>query len=280
MIQKHLFSFFSGENMNLTSQKIAELELIIPTVVKGLAEVVPGVEVVLRDDIVILSSHSFPSADINRAYLFRTPPENTDALIDEVIDFFNSRELPAIIMASPACQPDDLPQRLEARGFACQETDEAWMVLDGLQKIKVPKLDRKVTVRRVESREDVAAFAEVMTGAYDMPSEWAPSLAQILEPTTTVPGFAHYLAFVKDIPAATLTLMRHKQYTTIGSAGVLPEYRGTNVIYNTAVDVLSEAKRDGVETVVLQTSLGTRFERFLRIAGFKLAFRRTEYKLE
>jgi len=266
--------------MNLTPQKIAELELIIPTVVQGLIEIVPGVDVILRDDIVILSSHSFPSADINRAYLFRTTPERTDALIDEVVEFFKSRDLPASIMVSPACIPEDLPQRLEARGFTLQETDEAWMVLEGLQKIKVPKIDRRVSVKRVESKADVEAFAEVMTGAYDMPSDWIPFLAQILEPTITVLGFAHFLALVKGVPAGTLTLMRHKQCVTIGSAGVLPQYRGTSIIYNMAVDVLSEAKRDGIETVVLQTSLGTKFERYLRIAGFKLAFRRTEYKLE
>lgn len=266
--------------MNLTPQQIAELELIIPTIAQGLVEAVPGVEVVLRDDIVILSSHSFPSADINRAYLFRTTPEHTDALIDEVVDFFKTRELPASIMVSPACAPDDLPVRLEARGFLRQETDEAWMVLEGLQKIKAPKIDRSVTVKRVEDQADVVSFAEVMTGAYDMPADWAPFLAQMLEPTIAVPGFAHYLAFVKGVPAATLTLMRHGQYATIGSGGVLPEYRGTRTIYNMAVEVLSEAKRDGVETVVGQTSLGPKFERYLRIGGFKLAFRRTEYKLE
>ena len=78
--------------MKLTPQKIAELELIIPTIAQGLMAAVPGVEVLLRDDLVILSSHSFPSADINRAYLFRTTPEGTDALIDEVVDFFKARE--------------------------------------------------------------------------------------------------------------------------------------------------------------------------------------------
>ena len=72
--------------MDLDPQKIVELETIIPTIAQGLVEAIPGVEVVLRDDIVILSSHSFPSADINRAYLFRTKPESTDALIDEVVD--------------------------------------------------------------------------------------------------------------------------------------------------------------------------------------------------
>ena len=266
--------------MNLTSQKIAELELIIPTVVQCMAEAVPDVEVVLRDDIIILSSHSFPSADINRAYLFRTTPERTDALIDEVVEFFKSRNLPASIMISPACLPKDLPQRLEAHGFIRQETDEAWLVLEKLQKAMVPRIDRSVSVRRVENREDVTTFAQVMTGAYDMPSEWAPSLAQILEPTIKVPGFAHYVAFVKDVPAGTLTLMRHGHFVTIGSGGVLPEFRGTRTIFNMAVEVLLEAKRDGVETVVGQTSLGPKFERYLRIGGFKLAFRRTEYKLE
>jgi hypothetical protein len=266
--------------MNLTPQQIADLELIIPTVARGLAQAVPGVEVVLRDDIVILSSHSFPSADINRAYLFHTTSERTDALIDEVVEFFKARDLPASIMVSPACKPDDLPQRLETRGFVCQETDEAWLVMENLQKAIVPKIDRSITVRRVEDGEAVATFADVMTRAYDMPSDWAPFLAQMLEPTIAVPGFAHYVAFVKDVPAATLTLMRHGKFATIGSGGVLPEYRGTRTIFNMAVEVFSEAKRDGVETVVGQTSLGPKFERYLRIGGFKLAFRRTEYKLE
>ena len=266
--------------MDMSPQKMAELELIIPTIAQGLAEVVPGVEVLLRDDIVILSSQTFPSVDINRAYLFRTSPEKADGLIDEVVDFFKTRELPAIIMVSPACEPADLPQRLEVHGFARQEVDEAWIVLEKLQKFMVPKVDKGVTVRRVEKRDDVEIFSEIMTRAYDMPVDWTPFLAQMLEPTITVPGFSHYLASVKDIPVATLTLMRHNNYVTMGSAGVLPEYRGTRTIYNLAAEVIAEAKREGVETIVIQTSLGPKFERYLRIVGFKLAFRRTEYKLE
>jgi hypothetical protein len=266
--------------MNFDHQKIAELELIIPTIAKGLMEAVPGVEVVLRDDIVILSSHSFPSADINRAYLFRATPDCTHALIDEVVDFFKSRDLPASIMVSPACRPDDLPQRLGRRGFVRLETDEAWMVLEKLQAFKVPKVNKNVSVKRVENKADVETFAEIMTAAYEMPSEWTSYLAQMLEPTIQVPGFAHYLSFIKGVPAATMTLMRHKQYATLGSAGVLPEYRGTRTVFNLAAGVIAEAKRDGVETLVIQTSLGPKFERYLRIVGFKPAFRRAEYKLE
>jgi hypothetical protein len=182
-------------------------------------------------------------------------------------------------MVSPACIPENLPQTLEARGFIREETDEAWMIFDGLQKFKMPKIDRSVTVKHCESKADIETFTEIMANAYDMPSDWAPFLAQMLEPTLTVPGFEHHLAFVKDLPVGTLTLMRYGQYVIIGSAGVLPDYRGTRTIYNMAVEVLHGAKQAGVETVVAQTSLGPRFERYLRISGFKLGFRRTEYKL-
>ena len=264
--------------MNLSPQQIAELERINPTIMQGLTGVMPGVDVILRDDIVLISSKDFPSADTNLAYLFRATPQKADALIEEVVEYFQSKDLPPQIMVSPACTPADLPERLLARGFVHQEAEESWMMFTGLQKAVAPKIDRSVTVKRVESA-DVMAFAQVMAGAFEMPAEWVSYLAQMLEPTLSVPGFAHYLAFVHGVPAATLTLMRHKQYATIGSAGVLPEYRGSRTIYNMAVEVLIGAKQDGVDIVLGQTTLGPKFERFLRIAGFKLAFRRTGYKL-
>ena len=264
--------------MDLSPQQIADLERINPTIMQGLTGVMPGVDVILRDDIVLISSKDFPSADTNLAYLFRTTPEKADALIEEMIEYFQSKDLTPQIMVSPACTPADLPERLLARGFACQEPEESWMMFTGLQKTVIPKIDRSVTVKRVDS-ENTNAFAQVMAGAFEMPVEWVSYLAQMLEPTLAVPGFAHYLAFVKGVPAATLTLMCHQQYATIGSAGVLPEYRGTRTIYNMAVEVLSGAKQDGVDIVLSQTTLGPKFERFLRIAGFKLAFRRTGYKL-
>ena len=265
--------------MELTPQQIADLERINPTIMQGLTGVMPGVDVILRDDIVLISSKDFPSSDTNLAYLFRTTPEKADALIEEVVEYFRSKELTPQIMVSPACTPADLPERLLARGFVRQEAEESWMMFTNLQKAIVPKIDRSVTVKRVDS-SNVTTFAEVMAGAFEMPAEWVPFLAQMLEPTLSVPGFSHYVAYVKGVPAATLTLMRHEQYVTIGSGGVLPEYRGTRIIYNTAVEVLSNAKQEGVDVILGQTTLGPKFERYLRIGGFKLAFKRTGFKLE
>ena len=265
--------------MALSPQKIAELERINPTIMQGLSDVMPGVNVVLRDDIVLISSKDFPSSDTNLAYLFRTTPQKADTLIEEVIEYFRSKDLTPQIMISPACEPVDLAERLLARGFIRQEVEESWMMFTDLQKAIIPKIDKSVTIRRVDA-STVSTFAEVMAGAFEMPPEWVSYLAQMLEPTLSVPGFSHYVAFVKDVPAATLTLMRQGKYVTIGSGGVLPEFRGTRTIYNTAVEVLGGAKQDGVDVILGQTTLGPKFERYLRIGGFKLAFKRTGFKLE
>jgi hypothetical protein len=182
------------------------------------------------------------------------------------------------VLVSPACLPADLPQRLLVRGFQRQETDETWMVMDKVQGRKVPRIESNAEVKMI-SRAEAPLFAEVMVTAYEMPTEWVSVLADLIAPSIGVPGVTHFLSFMNEKPIATLTLMRYQNYVTIGSAGVLPQYRGGRTIFNMAVEVLAEAKRQGVETVLLQTSLGPLFERFLRICGFALAFKRHTYML-
>jgi hypothetical protein len=80
-------------------------------------------------------------------------------------------------------------------------------------------------------------------------------------------------------PVCTLSLMRYQDYVTLGSAGVLPEYRRGLPILGMAVEVLLEAQRQGVQVILGQTSLGPLFERFLRMFGFKHAFKRATYIL-
>jgi hypothetical protein len=60
---------------------------------------------------------------------------------------------------------------------------------------------------------------------------------------------------------------------------VLPHKRGKRTIFNLTVTAGQQAKQDGVDTLVLQTSAGYLLERLLRIYGFKKVFTRTSYTL-
>jgi len=264
--------------MKLDLEKIAALERINYLTMQPVANLTPGTEMLLRPDMILTSSATYPSPDANHACLLRTDPQKVDGLMDEVITYFRAREMPPVVLVSPACLPADLPERLLARGFQRQKPDETWMVLENLQDRKIPAIERNAQVKII-SRAEAPLFAEVMVTAYEMPAEWVSVLADLLAPSIGTPGITHFLAFMSGKPIATLTLMRYQDYVTIGSAGVLPEHRGGRTIFNMAVEVLGEAKRQGVETVLLQTSLGPIFERFLRICGFTLAFKRQTYML-
>jgi hypothetical protein len=265
--------------MELDLQKIAKYERIMPLCMQPLIGAMPGLEVLLRDDLTLISSPDYPSPDANQAFLLRATEETIEALIDEVTEYFKSRALSPAIYLSPACTPSDLPKRLSRRGFVKQEPDESWLAFEHVQAAQVPKTDPKIVVRQVEKSE-VGLFAEVMAAAYEMPPEWVPMLIKTLEPSIGQSNFRHYLGFIGQQPLATITVMRHKDYAIVGSGGVLPEHRGSTMIFNLAVNVLAQARGEGVDTILGQTTLGPLFERFLRICGFKLAFKRTGYILE
>jgi len=265
--------------MNLDAQKIVEYETVIPTCIQALSTVMPGMHTILRDDLVLIYSKDYPSLDINRAFLLRQTPEKIDHLIDEVIAYFKEKDLPTTIMVSPACTPADLSQRLLKRGFVKQEPDECWLVLEHLQTARVPKTDPKIVVKPVK-KEDVGLFAETMTAAYEMTPDWVPMLTKALEPSIDAPNINNYLAFIGQKPVATMTTMRHKEYVVAGSVGILPQYRGTSLAFNLGVVVLSQMRNEGADTILAQTTVGPMFERFLRICGFKQAFKRQGYILE
>ena len=265
--------------MGFDTQRIAELEQILPQIYQGLAASIPGTEVIIRDDLILICSQSYPDPDINRAFLLRTTPEKAEPLIDEIIEKYTSNGMPTNILISPACSPADLPKRLLKRGFVKQEPDESWLVYENLQAAKIPPTDPKIIVKPVVKAE-VETFAKVMTAAFGMSPEWVSMLAQVLEPTVGLPNLTHYLAYRDGEPMATLTLMREKNLVVIGSGGVVPEQRGSSLIFNLAVKALAQAQAEGAETIVGQTTVGPLLERYLRIYGFKLAFKRACYKLE
>jgi hypothetical protein len=265
--------------MSLDPQKIVEFETVIPTCIQALSSVMPGIHAILRDDLVLIYSTDYPSADTNRAFLLRQAPEKIESLIDEVIAYFKEKNLPTTIMVSPGCAPTDLPQRLLKRGFVRQEPDECWLMLEHIKNMKVPRTDSRIAVRLV-TRDDLGVFVETMVAAYEMNPDWIPALENMLEPSIGLPDINNYLAFIDDKPVATVTTMHHKEYVVVGSGGVLPQHRGTNLLYNLAVVALAQARDKGADTILAQTTVGPKFERFLRICGLKQAFKRQGYILE
>ena len=256
----------------------AELERINLLAMMPLTEIMPDPEILVRDDVIMVSHRSFPTPDYNQACLLQATPETANHLIEDIVVYFQSKELVPTVFISDACTPDDLKKRLLGRGFVDIGLKESWLIFENVQAAKAPRIDNSIITRQIDLAQ-VPLFAQVMGAAFEIPNDMIALLADALKPSIGISSVAHYLGYKDDQAVATLTLMYYQDYVILGSAGVLKEYRGSKVIFNLAVQALIEAQARGVDTILLQTSLGPLFERFLRILGFKQAFRRIGYSL-
>ncbi len=256
---------------------VATLEWANYAATLATANVTPGLDVILRDDVVITTSDVFPSPDANHACLLRATAQTVDHLITTVINHFKAKHLDTTIFVSPACTPSDLPDRLLARQFTRKEAEEAWLAFD-LANSQLPAPLPNVMVRPV-ARDEVLTIAEIFLATFEMPTDLAPFLARLLEPSLEVPTVHHYIALIEEQPVGTCSLLRYENFGILGSAGVLPTHRGSGAATNLVIRAAADARKRGVDTLITQTTADTRLERLLRLSGFKRAFTRTCYTL-
>jgi hypothetical protein len=240
--------------------------------------VTPGFDLILRDDVIITSSETFPSPDTTHACLLRSTPHGVDNLITEITTYFKSKNLPTTLFVSPACTPADLPERLLRQGFVRQEAEEAWLTFDNLLNFEVPPPVPGVAVKQMNEGE-VMTFARIFMIAFELPLDGAPYMAQLMAPSVGLPGVYYYLAVLDEEPIGICSLICHRQVGILGSAGVMPAQRGSQASRNLVLQAACQAQQHGVETLVLQTTAGTSLERFLRLQGFKRAFTRISFSL-
>jgi hypothetical protein len=263
--------------MSISRQQIAELERINYQALLPVVQAMPGAEVLLHDEAILNSSPALPLPDSNHACLLQAAPEKAEALLDEILAYFEARGVPPAFFISPACAPADWPQRLEGRGLVKQPSPEYWITYDHLQTSEIPPLSPAVEVKTIgaAAAPDMAA---VFVATFEMPASMAPVLAEFLAPSMGLPGSFHYLAEVKGQAIGCCSLVCYQQYGILGNVGVLAGHRGGRAAYNLVTQAASDAKKQGVDTFMLQTTSGL-VARLSHLYGFKTVFTRICYTL-
>jgi len=262
----------------VTTETIAALERRNYAAMQPMVAVTPGVELTLRDDVIITSSQIFPTPDANHACLLRATRETAPALIAEVVEHFTSRELPPTIFVSPACTPEDLPDFLVAQGFVRQKEREAWMVLEQGDDLVRSAPSARVEVHSIDKSEAIT-FAEVFLKAFGMPGEYAMPMAEVLMPSIGLSGMFHYVATFDGQPLGVCTLICHEELAIFGSVGIIPSLRGLKVLSGLVAHAYADGYAWGCKRALIQTAAGGLLERFARITGLQTYFTRTCYTL-
>ncbi|NJN93196.1 MAG: GNAT family N-acetyltransferase [Anaerolineales bacterium] len=263
---------------HIATSKVAELERLNYQATAAIVQATPGVELWLRDDVIITSNATFSYPDATHACLLQADSTTVDALITEIIAYFQARALPPTIFVSPACTPADLPERLQQRGFVAQPETETWLAFENLLDAAVPPLDPKITIEAV-TPATLSAFIQAMLAAFAMPDEWTPFMTQLTAPSVGLPGVFLFVAYLAGQPIGTGSLICYRNTGILGGVGVIPAYRGSKAATNLFFQASRTAQAQGVDTLLLQTTAGRLLERLLRIGGCNPMFTRTAYTL-
>ncbi len=239
------------------------------------AQSAPGAEVVIRDDLVLSSCLDFPDPGANHACLMRTTPGLAPALLAEIVEYFETRDLTPAVFVSEACSPDDWPRRLRDAGFDKAHT-EYWMGLERAGDFWGAAPSPHVRVQTI-GKDDALMFSEVYVQAFGMPIEFAPRVASLQQHFIGVPNTYHYVAFVDEKPVGVCSLVCDRGLGIIGSTGIIKTRRGARVFSSLAYQVLQDGKKHGLNTALIQIQDKAKFGRLLQISGFKFLFPRDCY---
>ena len=242
------------------------------------ATVVPGVEIRVSNEVILVTDPLVPLVDGNHAAMLNTTLEHADDLIERIIRHYQERSLTPTVVLSPSCSPDDLGQRLLEHGFKPTGESEYWLDLEDASIIEGLKFPADIEVHEIEQAE-LTDFCQIMAAAFEMPGEIVPILYHNFSFVNELPGIHNYLACVNKKPVGCGSLFSYAGFSSFGSAGVLLEARNYRIGPALIARGYQDWKKDGTKKFLIQTLLPG-LDRKLSQVGCRRLFTRSYYVLE
>jgi GNAT superfamily N-acetyltransferase len=193
----------------------------------------------------------------------------TNQQLDDARDFLQGVE--AYVTVAPEAEPQDLGERLEARGLP---RDRGWTKFVS----STADPPRATTELRVERDESGEAFAEVAQRGFEVPEFFRDWLSRLAGRE----GWQCFVAYAGDAPAAAGALFVSGRVGWNGIGATVPEHRGKggqSALLAARIEAGAEA---GCEVVVTETGepldgLANGSYRNIVRAGFEPVYVRANY---
>jgi GNAT superfamily N-acetyltransferase len=176
----------------------------------------------------------------NRVLCLGLEAPATDEQLDEALDFLQGVQ--AYVTVAPQAQPQDLGERLEARGLP---RDRGWTKFVS----STAEPPRASTELRVERDESGDAFAEAAQRGFEVPLFFRGWLSRLAGRE----GWQCFVAYDGDVPAAAGALFVAGRVGWIGIGATVPEQRGKGGQSALLAARIEAASAAGCEVVVTET---------------------------
>ncbi|GAB4232557.1 MAG: hypothetical protein Tsb0021_11250 [Chlamydiales bacterium] len=167
-------------------------------------------------------------------------PSETE--INEFIHFFADRKVPFVWWTSN--------QILENFGF------QYGGILTGIaldmsnQKLQLPTFASEVSIKLIQSEEEILTFSHVAVEGFGMPSHTVEQFAKVNIGTMKAREQLHFLAYFNKSPVGTVTLSVNENSAGIWNLATLANYRKSGIGKALIASALMEAKNLGHKHVM------------------------------
>ncbi len=229
------------------------------------------------EEIRISSGVAFPL--FNWVLQARFSDSDADHHIEATIQYFRDQELPFVWGIFPGDRPEDLPERLAARGFAVERAPAMAINLDPLPPSVSPP---GLVIEPVRTNEDSGLFARTLNaGDFQASPEIEQAIPSLLQPSfSTVEGEPHLRCFVgyqNGVPVATSARFLCDGVVGIYGVATVPEARRRGFGAAMTLAALEDGRALGYRVgVLLATSMGEPVHRRL---GFRELYRVPQFEV-
>ena len=189
----------------------------------------------------------------NFVFRSRFSSQEVDTRIEEMIDFFKSKNLPVTWLVGPCCKPKDIGQHLVSHGLAW-EVDVGGMTIDlRLMNEDLP-VPEGITIKRVANESDMEQYLIPFGKGFEFPDIVVDGWRKM----DSSHGFgkrlqrANYVGLMNGVPVSCTTLFKAFDLAGIYCVATVPEMRRKGVATALIVDALREARDEGYESGLLQ----------------------------
>ncbi|MFD2044177.1 GNAT family N-acetyltransferase [Ornithinibacillus salinisoli] len=190
------------------------------------------------------------------------------AYLDEIISFYQDKDIPVRFEISPASATLELFQRLHKQGF--YQRDFHTTLYGAVNDLKVSE-DASIAIRMLE-QDEFDLYAELYVRGFSMPDFLKEFVAQNNEVLHSKEQWQFYLATKEDDPVGIGVLFVKGGIGTLAAAATAPEYRNQGVHRALVSYRIKDAKKLGCQLIVGQASFGSTSQCNMERAGLRIAY--------
>lgn len=197
-----------------------------------------------------------PFAPLNGVLRTRLDESEADEVIEATLAYFDWKDAPMNWAVEPSAKPDDLAERLVAKGLVQDGEGDPGMALELRKLGDAPESPTGFTVESVPSEEWQGDFADVMAAGFGFTGSAAKEFMRIVATVAKArPGteFA-YVGRLDGRPVATSMLVPAGGVAGVHNVTTLEDARGRGIGAAMSYAPLVEARDQGYKIAILESS--------------------------